>query len=133
MSHETSSMSPLKRFSNQAQRRSSSSSKKMRMGARPESAGAIPSFCFSLSIKLMRNGRTLRFLRLPFDSSLVFQDQTVTADRPFILLIDEQRVKILFGPALLLDPCLPTITRTQNDATTTDDPAFVSINKLHTQ
>src|SRR2546430_4009096 len=46
-----------------------------------------------------------RSLRLPFYSSLVFQDQTVTADRPFILLIDEQRVKILFGPALLLDPC----------------------------
>src|SRR2546421_10768993 len=133
MSHEMSSVSPLKRFSNHSHRRSSSSSKKMRRGARPQSAGAIPSFCFNLSIKLMRKERILRFLRLPFDSALVSYYQASTAHGPAILLVNEQRVKILFGPALLLDPGLSPVARTQDDAAASHDPAFVFIHELNTQ
>src|SRR5207245_9368603 len=101
-----STLSHLNRFANHSQRRSSSSSKKTRIGWRPASGLAIPSFCFRRS-------------RTPIisydDLSLVSQDQPVTADCPTALLGHEKRVQIPLGVAFLLHPDPTAINRTQHD------------------
>src|SRR5207244_3294664 len=111
-------------FANHSQRRSSSSSRNTRIGWRPASGFAIPSFCFSRSSTPM----------ISYDDlSLVSQDQSVTADCPTALLGHEERVEIALGIAFLLHPDLAAIARAQNDTAASHDPTFVLVDELDAQ
>src|SRR5262245_2281354 len=65
--------------------------------------------------------------------ALIFQNQSPAAYSPTCLFIDEQRVQVLLGAALLFKPCFTAVARTKNDASSAHNPTLVFIDKLHAQ
>jgi len=65
--------------------------------------------------------------------TLIFYDQSFAANCPAVLLINEQRIQILFSPAFLLNPRLPPITGTENYAAASDNPTLIFVYELHAQ